>query len=73
MRELHSAFHQVVFIDTTSFMKTVNRQRFEWHPGRNGKWQAGFTPTGQPIDDLLRHNAETFANMISHRIDSRGN
>lgn len=73
LNELYKAFHQVVFIDTTSFMKTVNRQRFEWHPGRAGKWQSGFTLIGQPIDELLRHNADTFANMISHRVRAESN
>jgi hypothetical protein len=67
---LHKAFNEVVFVDTSSFMKTVNRQRFEWYPGRIGKWQSRFTLIGQPIDDLLQHNVSTFAKMIVHKVEN---
>jgi len=65
LNELYAAFSEVVFIDTTSFMKTIYRKRFV--PRASGKpdWQSAATLKAQTLDALLRHNAEAFAGMIS--------
>jgi hypothetical protein len=63
--ELERAFSEVVFIDTTSFVKTVKRQRLDWGPGAKRRWRSALTPRGYPLDELLQHNVETFAAMIT--------
>jgi hypothetical protein len=65
LKELHDAFSEVIFIDTTSFIKTINRQKFVLRQGKKADWQPVVTPKAQPLDALLQHNAEAFARMIS--------
>lgn len=63
--ELYSAFDEVVFIDTTAFMKTVNRKKFARQPDGKVKWPPAGIPKGQPIDDLLDHNVRGCSGVIS--------
>jgi hypothetical protein len=72
LRELARAFSEVVFIDTTSFIKTVKRQRLDWYPGGKGNWRSARTPKMSPLDELLQANVKTFARMVSYNI-SAGN
>jgi hypothetical protein len=63
--ELYNAFSEVVFIDTTSFIKTINRQKFVRRASGKPDWQPAATQKAQSLDGLLQHNAEAFARMIS--------
>jgi len=65
LKELADAFNEVVFIDTTAFMKTMKRKRLDWAPGRKKRWPSSFTPKGFPLDNLLFHNVDTHAAMIA--------
>jgi len=64
LHELYRAFNAVVFIDTTSFIKTMNRQRFVWRNGEKADWQPAATPTAYPLDAMLEHNVRAFAQVI---------
>ena len=53
---LVSAFAQTTVLDTTSFIKTVRRQRaLEVGPGRL-QWESSPTELDAPLDELLTHN-----------------
>ena len=56
---LSDAFAHISFLETSSFMKTVMRQRA--YLKRNGglNWQNAPTETGAPLDDLLADNLTT--------------
>lgn len=71
LKELAGAFSEVVFIDTTSFIKTVKRQRLDWYPGEKGNWRSARTPKMSPLDELLQDNVKTFTRMISYNISIR--
>lgn len=61
------AFKNVVYIDTTSFMKSVNRQRltplgndrFEWRPSPTEQWE--------PIDELFEANTSAYGAWLLER------
>ena len=59
LRELTAAFASVSVIDTDPHMKTKFRQRAHFVLGGDLVWQPFPTPTGQPLDELLRHNVES--------------
>lgn len=59
-------FDQVVFVDTSSFMATVNRYVFDWKPGRVGTWRKHPTVLGEPLDGLLQANIDLYATMVVH-------
>lgn len=63
--ELYNAFSEVIFIDTTSFIKTINRQKFVRRASGKPDWHPATTQKAQSLDGLLQHNAEAFATMIS--------
>lgn len=65
LRTLCEAFSEVVFVDTTSFMKSVYRQKHEKPFGGKMDWLASGTPKDEPIDDLLDHNVLHQAKTIS--------
>jgi hypothetical protein len=62
--ELYNAFSEVVFIDTTSFMKTINRQRLTRRFDGKADWQPAATPKAHPLDVMLAHNVLAFAKVI---------
>lgn len=68
LQELAKVFSKVVFIDTTSFIKTVKRQRLDWYPGGKGNWRSARTPKLYPLDELLLHNVKSFAKMVSYNL-----
>jgi hypothetical protein len=65
LKELTDAFNEVVFIDTTSFIKTVKRKRLDWIPGEKKHWRSSLTVKNSPLDDLLKHNVRTYAAMVA--------
>jgi hypothetical protein len=69
--ELYNAFSEVVFIDTTSFMKTIYRKRFVRRASGKPDWQPATTQKAQSLDALLRHNTEAFAAMIADMATKR--
>ena len=68
LEKLNDAFDEVVFIDSTPFMKSVNRQKCLKPFGGKMDWLASGTPENQPIDSLLEHNVATHARVISQVI-----
>lgn len=65
LNELKEAFHEVVFIDTTSYVKTMQRQKIICDPGKPDVWVTSHTPFGKPIDALLQHNITEVAKSIA--------
>lgn len=65
LTNLCEAFREVVFVDTTSFMKSVNRQKCVKRFGRKMDWLSAGTPKSHPIDSLLEHNVLNYARVIS--------
>ena len=53
---LVSAFCQTTVIDTTSFMRTVYRQRAIETPSGRINWESSPTVANAPVDELLTHN-----------------
>lgn len=50
------AFDSVTVLDTTAYVKTMQRQRAEIRPGGDLGWFGVRTGFGQPLDELLEHN-----------------
>jgi len=65
LRELRQGFQEVIFIDTTSHVKTFNRQKLIYVPGKRDKWLHFPTPVGQPLDELFQHNVIEFAKSVT--------
>jgi hypothetical protein len=63
--KLYGAFDAVVFLDTTSFMKAVHRQKFVRPLGKKMDWLPAGTPRNHPIDALLEHNVRGYSAIIS--------
>ncbi len=53
---LRKRFHQVTFIDTASFMKTMMRQKATLQNGNRLAWSSTPTQRDEPLDALLAHN-----------------
>ena len=62
---LTAAFAGTTFMDTSVFMKTMNRQRA--YTGKDGglDWTGNPTKKGAPLDALLMENAGTRARWVS--------
>jgi hypothetical protein len=54
---LRAAFAEVTWIDTSTFMKTINRRRAMRISNDRLSWPAFPTPTGAPLHELLAYNA----------------
>lgn len=68
IKELKQVFSEIVFIDTTSFMKAVARQKASSVKGQKIEWDKVSTLENQPIDEILEHNILTTSKMISEFI-----
>lgn len=53
---LHQSFRNVVYIETTSFLKTIQRQRAIRITNSTLCWQPHPLHHGAPLDELLAHN-----------------
>jgi hypothetical protein len=60
-----SAAFTVTFLDTTVFMKTVNRQRAYRTNEGDVDWKRQRTKQGAPLDKLFAENADTRAQWLS--------
>jgi hypothetical protein len=69
LAELTRAFAHVTLLDTSSFIKTMMRQR----ASLNGRldWLPAPTDPGTPIDDLLAENVDAVRTWIGSVVDSR--
>lgn len=54
---LRQHFRQVIYIESGTFVKTINRQRAERVGNRDLIWATMPTDLGAPIDALFQHNA----------------
>jgi hypothetical protein len=62
--QLYKAFNEVIFVDTTSFIKTINSQRLVWRADGKVGWQRTSTAAAYPLDSMLEHNVQGFAQVI---------
>jgi Domain of unknown function (DUF4417) len=61
---LRSAFSNVVFIDSTSFMKTIKRKKLVLEPGKQPRWIDARTRPREHLDALLQENVEASMKLI---------
>jgi hypothetical protein len=62
---LSAAFTNITYLDTTVFMKTVNRQRAYRTNDGGVDWKRHRTREGAPLDKLLSGNANTRAQWLT--------
>ena len=65
LEKLCDVFGEVVFVDSTPFMKSVYRQKCVKPFGGKMDWLASGTPKNQPIDSLLEHNVLAHGRVVS--------
>lgn len=70
LNELHKAFPNLVYIDTTSFIKSVKRQALIWQDENNFQWVSAASPEMENIDELLSFNIEQNSLLLSKKIAS---
>lgn len=63
--ELYGAFSEVVFIDTTAFIKTMKRKKFARRPDGKVEWPSAGIPKGHPLDALLDYNVRGCSRVIA--------
>jgi hypothetical protein len=68
VKDISEAFAETIFLDTSSYVKTMKRRRLDWMPGEKKHWRSARTEEGEPLDDLLQRNADTFRAMLSLQI-----
>ena len=61
---LASAFDQVVYLDTSAFMKTMKRQRAVLSGNARIKWENLPTPIGADLDDLFEENVRLTSELV---------
>lgn len=65
LNELERSFARVSLIDTTTFMRTVNRERAE--TTGDGPWRKSMTLLDQPIDRMLQENSDRRSQALAAR------
>jgi len=68
--ELRRAFARVTAIDTTAFVKTMNRQRALLGDTGTINWRKEPTAVGAPIDDLFEHNIRAVSEQFARKNQS---
>ena len=68
LHKLKRAFKDVVFIDTTSFVKTMMRQKIVLKGGKHD-WISGRTAPNVMLDKLLVHNVKHYGEVVANRIE----
>lgn len=66
IQSLRSVYNNFVFMDSTSFMKTVKRRVLIWQPGDKATYRKYKTEKNEPLDFLLNRNIKTTAEMIEY-------
>lgn len=67
--QLRQAFARLSFIETDSFIKSVNRQRASTDGGRSLHWASNPTEIGETLDELFSHNYGAVRRSIIARIE----
>jgi hypothetical protein len=65
--EISDAFGSVTLLDTSSFVRSMNRRRLEWQPGNTRVWRSLQMKETEPLDDLLQFNVARVAAMNADR------
>jgi hypothetical protein len=60
LHDLCDHFDRVTVLETTSFQKTINRQKAIYRNNMKPSWISSPTPVGQPLDYLFEHNRQAF-------------
>lgn len=63
--ELTKTFAQVVMLDTSAFMKAMNRQRAVQRGNMGIEWTASPTAADEPLDEIFEHNVRTVSESLS--------
>ncbi|WP_165190888.1 DUF4417 domain-containing protein [Caulobacter soli] len=71
LEALSEAYESVVFLDTTSFMKSMKRQLAVPHGNRWVRWEAAPTLPDEKLDDLFERNAEAMAKVVGQMMTPR--
>ena len=70
LSELYKGFPDLVFIDSTSFMKSINRYALTWQDENHFQWISVASPDMEYIDELMIQNIEENSSLISRKITS---
>lgn len=71
--ELAAAYHRVVFLSATPYLKTMKRQRLVTRTGTlKRRWRQSPTPVGSPLDALMRANVQAYSRLVETEISPRG-
>jgi hypothetical protein len=62
---LYRGFSELVFLDSTTFLKTVFRRALNWRPGEILTDSRIKTKKGEPLDFLLRRNLQLMNEMVN--------
>ena len=65
--QLRASFDSVAVIDTTAFVKTINRQRAFLGGAAAINWRLDPTALGAPLDDLFDHNLRAVSERFAYR------
>lgn len=57
-------FSELVFLDSTTFMKTVHRRALNWQPGDVLTDYKSETKKNEPLDFLFQRNLKIMSEMI---------
>lgn len=71
LEALSDVYESVVFLETSSFMKSMNRQLAVPQGNRWVRWEAAPTLPDEKLDDLFERNAETMANVVGQLMAPR--
>jgi hypothetical protein len=68
--QLQNVFAGLAVIDTTAFVKTMNRQRALLTDAQAINWRPEPTAVGAPLDDLFDHNLKVISERFTYRSHS---
>jgi hypothetical protein len=68
---LSELFASITFIDSTSFMKTIQRFRLENRSSAKRSWHKFWTTHKEPLDDLLQFNVDNSMALLQRTLRSK--
>jgi hypothetical protein len=63
---LRAHYRNVIYVDTTAFVKSMKREKAERFNNDLLEWVSAPTPRGMPLDDRLQHNVDEQLAYLRH-------
>ncbi len=67
VRDVAGRFASFTLIDSQPFKQSVYRKLFRPDQSRRRRWEDGWTMDGQPIDEIMQQNIESYASWVESR------